>query len=74
MRCATRWSPGAAVGTDIHLNYENLEEAFAPGRNFSNKLWNAGRFALMNLGDEPVQRPEDVAGTWSWRTAGSCRA
>jgi valyl-tRNA synthetase len=53
---------GAAVGTDIHLNYENLEEAFAPGRNFSNKLWNAGRFALMNLGTEPVQRPEDVAG------------
>jgi valyl-tRNA synthetase len=41
---------GAAVGTDIQLNYENLEEAFAPGRNFANKLWNAGRFALMNLG------------------------
>ncbi len=53
---------GAAVGTDIQLNYENLEEAFAPGRNFSNKLWNAGRFALMNLGTESVKRPEDVAG------------
>jgi valyl-tRNA synthetase len=52
---------GAAVGTDIQLNYENLEEAFAPGRNFANKLWNAGRFALMNLGDEPVRRPDDVA-------------
>jgi valyl-tRNA synthetase len=52
----------AAVGTDIQLNYENLEEAFAPGRNFANKLWNAGRFALMNLGSEPVKRPEDVAG------------
>ncbi|HSH46315.1 MAG TPA: valine--tRNA ligase, partial [Longimicrobiales bacterium] len=53
---------GAAVGTDIYLNYENLEEAFAPGRNFANKLWNAGRFALMNLGDEPVKTPEEVAG------------
>jgi valyl-tRNA synthetase len=52
---------GAALGTDIQLNYENLEEAFAPGRNFANKLWNAGRFALMNLGSEPVRRPEDVA-------------
>jgi valyl-tRNA synthetase len=52
----------AAVGTDIQLNYENLEEAFAPGRNFANKLWNAGRFALMNLGAEAVMRPEDVAG------------
>jgi valyl-tRNA synthetase len=50
----------AAVGTDIQLNYENLEEAFAPGRNFSNKLWNAGRFALMNLGEEPVGRVADV--------------
>jgi valyl-tRNA synthetase len=51
---------GAAVGTDIQLNYENLEEAFAPGRNFANKLWNAGRFALMNLGEEPVRRLEDM--------------
>ncbi len=51
---------GAAVGTDIQLNYENLEEAFAPGRNFANKLWNAGRFALMNLGSEPVASLDDV--------------
>lgn len=52
----------AAVGTDIQLNYENLEEAFAPGRNFANKLWNAGRFALMNLGDEPVRPLAEVGG------------
>jgi valyl-tRNA synthetase len=52
---------GAAAGTDQYLNYENLEEAFGPGRNFANKLWNAGRFALMNLGDEPVPTLESVS-------------
>ncbi len=45
---------GAGVGADIRLDHENLEAAFSPGRNFVNKLWNAGRFALMSLGDDPV--------------------
>jgi valyl-tRNA synthetase len=44
----------AAVGTDIQLDHEDIEAAFAPGRNFANKLWNAGRFALMSIGDEPI--------------------
>ncbi len=42
----------AGVGTDIHLDPDDLEASFSPGRNFANKLWNAGRFALMSLGDE----------------------
>jgi len=49
-----------AVGTDINLDHENLEAAFSVGRNFSNKIWNAGRFALMSLGDTPVSRVRDV--------------
>jgi valyl-tRNA synthetase len=44
----------AAVGTDIHLDHNDVEGSFAPGRNFANKLWNAGRFTLMSLGEGPV--------------------
>ncbi len=51
----------AAVGTDIYLDPDDLEASFAPGRNFANKVWNAGRFALMSLGDEPVPALEEVA-------------
>ena len=49
------------VGTDIHLDHEDLDAAFAPGRNFANKLWNAGRFTLMSVGEEPVQPLDAVA-------------
>jgi valyl-tRNA synthetase len=50
------------VGTDIHLDHEDLEAAFAPGRNFANKLWNAGRFTLMSAGEEPVRPLAQVEG------------
>ncbi len=51
----------SAVGTDITLDHENVEAAFANGRNFANKIWNAGRFALMSLGDAPVQPVDTIA-------------
>ncbi len=50
------------MGTDIHLDHEDLEAAFAPGRNFTNKLWNAGRFTLMSVGEESVSDLATVAG------------
>jgi valyl-tRNA synthetase len=39
----------APLGTDIMLDPEDLETSFAPGRNFANKLWNAGRLILPHL-------------------------
>ncbi len=46
---------GMSVGTDVILDPNNLDTSFAPGRNFANKLWNAGRFILLNL--DGVPRP-----------------
>ncbi|MCF8099810.1 MAG: valine--tRNA ligase [Desulfarculaceae bacterium] len=46
----------AAQGRDIKMS----EERIAGYRNFVNKIWNAARFTLMNLGeDEPGQLPEE---------------
>ena len=39
----------ASKGQDIKFSEERVPEA----RNFGNKLWNAARFVLLNLGDDP---------------------
>jgi valyl-tRNA synthetase len=44
---------GMSVGTDVILDPKDLETSFGPGRNFANKLWNAGRFILSNLDRTP---------------------
>jgi len=50
----------APVGQDVRYDPEKTEF----GRNFANKIWNAARFALMNLGPLPGPPP------WSEAAAG----
>ncbi len=68
----------AGAGQDIRLDYDRSDGSSGTvetARNFANKLWNATRFALMNLGGET---PAAWASRWwpSWRarTAGSSPA
>ena len=42
---------GMGLGADVFLDPNDLDKSFAPGRNFATKLWNIGRFLLMNVGD-----------------------
>ncbi|HUR95245.1 MAG TPA: valine--tRNA ligase [Gemmatimonadales bacterium] len=65
---------GMSVGTDVILDPDDLEGSFAPGRNFANKLWNAGRFILSNI-EGPVRplagapdavRPDELALADRW--------
>ncbi|MBO5560623.1 MAG: valine--tRNA ligase [Firmicutes bacterium] len=52
---------GNAPGNDMRFYDERVENS----RNFGNKLWNAARFVMMNLGDdEPVKGELTPADKW----------
>ncbi|HEX9085512.1 MAG TPA: class I tRNA ligase family protein, partial [Gemmatimonadaceae bacterium] len=51
---------GMGMGTDLVLDDKDLERSFAPGRNFATKLWNIGRFLLVNVGTTPVRSVDEL--------------
>jgi valyl-tRNA synthetase len=54
----------AAMGRDIKLSEQRIEGY----KHFMNKIWNAARFAMMNLPDEipavPLDQAQSLADTW----------
>ncbi len=62
---------GMGMGADVFLDPADLDKSFATGRNFGTKLWNIGRFLLMNVGDAPVLpfrelSPEQLSRADAW--------
>ena len=55
---------GNSPGNDMRFSDEKVEAS----RNFANKLWNAARFILMNIGEEdiPCELPEKLALEDKW--------
>ncbi len=55
---------GNAPGNDMRFYYERVENS----RNFANKVWNASRFIMMNMGDKNVTTPsmDDLAPVDKW--------
>lgn len=50
---ALRWflSNGSAPGQDVRFSYEKMDASW----NFINKIWNASRYVIMNLGDFSIE-------------------
>ncbi len=55
---------GNAPGNDMRFYWERVESA----RNFANKVWNASRFIMMNIGEESLAVPakEDFLAEDKW--------
>ncbi len=55
---------GNAPGNDMRFYYEKVEA----NRNFANKIWNASRFIMMNLGETAPTKPaqEELAPADRW--------
>lgn len=54
---------GNAPGNDMRFYHERVENS----RNFANKLWNASRFVMMNIGDdEPKAELSDLTAADKW--------
>ncbi len=55
---------GNAPGNDMRFYWERVEAS----RNFANKVWNASRFIMMNLGDGQIKEPavEDLKSADRW--------
>ncbi len=55
---------GNSPGNDMRFS----DEKVSASRNFANKLWNAARFILMNIGDEevPCELPKELALEDKW--------
>jgi len=47
---------GNSPGNDLRFYWERVEA----GRNFANKIWNAARFVMMNIGEEDVKPLDEV--------------
>jgi valyl-tRNA synthetase len=64
---ALRWflSTGSTAGQDVRFSYDKMDAAW----NFINKIWNASRFVIMNLGDNtkpvvPAADKWDLTDKW----------
>jgi valyl-tRNA synthetase len=64
---ALRWflATGSTPGQDVRFSYDKMDAAW----NFINKIWNASRFVIMNLGDMqaptlPAADQRDLTDRW----------